>query len=84
MKKNPATQKWVANSHQIGRIKQVHQDGTVDIVLYNRQGKKCHLNRDGHIVWVLQNASPENWRRIEAPTFPLLDFYKLEELVTFK
>ncbi len=85
MKKNHRTQKWVASDLQIGRIKQTHADGTIDVVIYARDGKKIGRTSpslDGP-RWFEPCCDPTNWRRIEAPEFPLSTFYYLEELVKF-
>jgi len=76
---------WVASNTQIGRINFVYDDGTLDIVLYERNGK-C-LGRDspamGGPTGFEPCCDPENWKQIKKPKFPLTKFAFIEEIVCY-
>ena len=73
---------WVASFNslsldhgaQIGRVKQVHSDGSLDIVLYSKTGRR--IGRESPVMGGPQGFEPcccaEFWEPIEKPDFAFI------------
>lgn len=76
---------WVANQFGIGKVRHVHEDGLLDIVLYARDGKR--IGRDspamGGPTTFEPCCDPDNWKRIQEPEFPLMRAAYIEEVVHY-
>lgn len=74
---------WVADGTQIARVKFVHEDGLLDLVMYDRAGTR--LGRTSPAMGGPRHfepcCSPEGWRPIEEPGFPLSNFAFLRDVV---
>lgn len=76
---------WAAKNNQFGSIKEVHSDGSLDIVLYTRNGDVIGRESpalDGPTGFE-PCCDPEGWRKIRKPAFPLPVNRYLDEVVTF-
>lgn len=74
---------WIANAHRLGRVRYVHPDGTLDIVLFERDGRQI-----GRVSPAMggprgfePSCSPEGWAEIARPAFPMNKFAFLHDLV---
>lgn len=76
---------WVASNTQIGTLREVHDDGLLDIVLFGRDGKA--IGRQSPAVGGPSGyepcCDPEGWRKIKKPLFPLSNQAYVDELVEF-
>lgn len=73
---------WIANEHRLGRVRYVHPDGTLDVVLFERDGRQI-----GRVSPALggprgfePSCSPEGWAPIARPAFPMTKFAFLHDL----
>ncbi|MDN8616524.1 hypothetical protein [Variovorax ginsengisoli] len=73
---------WIANEHSLGRVRYVHPEGTLDIVLFERDGRQI-----GRVSPAMGGprgfepcASPEGWAEIARPAFPTTKFAFLHDL----
>lgn len=85
MKTGFEAKQWVCDGEQLGRIKEVEIDGTLDIVIYDRQGNR--IGRSSPAMGGPRGfepcCNPDTWAVIEAPHFPLTRYAYLNEVVTF-
>ncbi len=85
--KNPTIEKgdWVASDDHIGKVREVHDDDTLDIVLYARSGQK--IGRESPDMGGPTGFEPccpgYLWRPIYEPKFPLRRYAYVNEVVTF-
>ena len=76
---------WVASfeSNQIAKVKNIHLDGSLDVVIYSRTGDR--LGRTSPAMGGPTGFEPccgaDNWTAIAKPKFPLMKAAYLEELV---
>ena len=77
---------WITNWQEIGRIKHIHDDGSLDIVIYSREGKKIGRTSPirGGPSGFEPCCNPDVWVVIEEPYFPLRKSFYLKELLERK
>lgn len=74
---------WIYDDSLIGKVKYVHDDGLLDIIIYDRTGEKI-----GRVSDPLDGPTgfepccdPDGWKKILPPQFPLKRHHYLHELV---
>lgn len=76
---------WVASHTYIGVVKDMHDDGSIDVVLYRSDGSV--LGRASPVCGGPRGFEPccdrANWRKIKKPRFPLTKSAYIEEIVEF-
>jgi len=74
---------WVVSSSEIGRVRKVWPDGTIDVVIYNRAGQILGRTSPamGGPATFEPCCNPSNWKPIEPPRFPLTKYDYLQNLV---
>lgn len=74
---------WIASATQTGRVRYVHPDGTLDIVLFDRCGRQIGRLTPpmGGPRGFEPNCSPDGWRPIAKPDFPATKFAFIHDLV---
>lgn len=79
------TGNWVADSSRVARIKNIHDDGSLDLVLYSRAGNS--IGRQSPAMGGPRGYEPccdrENWKAIKPPVFPLMKNAYIEEIVEY-
>jgi len=74
---------WVADDKRMGRVRYAHADGSLDIVLYARNGDR--IGRESPPMGGPRGfepcCSPEGWQQIAKPDFPLSKFAFIHEVV---
>lgn len=75
---------WAVNyGNEIGRVRKIWPDGTVDVVIYDRSGQVLGRTSPamGGPTTFEPCCDPSNWRQIEPPNFPLTRYDYLKNLV---
>jgi hypothetical protein len=76
---------WVASYSDIGQVKDVNPDGTLGIVVYERDGTKIGRKSpalDGPVDFE-PCCDPDSWKKIEKPEFPLSRYCYIPEVVKY-
>ena len=76
---------WVTNTQQIGRVKHIHNDGFIDIIVYDRFGNVIGRTSPamGGPTSFEPCCNPDNWKEIFEPEFPLTAHDYIKNIVRF-
>lgn len=76
---------WVASYEQIGKVLMIHDDGSLNIAIYSRDGNR--LGRTSPLMGGPKSfepcCGPDGWEKINKPSFPLKKLAYLCDIVEY-